>query len=138
MIKLQIGQKEYEKVEDIKLAKIKNNDFAKVTVLGIISEEEQEVLLKINHIDEIEINYGLEIELLEKISKCSQNVKIHINRALNVEEYKKYLQSRVYANIDIIKEIRFKRKSEIDNNKSLIPEMKNKAEKLTLSSSTLK
>lgn len=132
MIKLQIGQKEYEKIEDIKLAKIKNNDFAKVTVLGIISEEEQEVLLKINHIDEIEINYGLEIELLEKISKCSQNVKIHINRALNVEEYKKYLQSRVYANIDIIKEIRFKRKSEIDNNKSLIPEMKNKAEKLTI------
>lgn len=132
MIKLQIGQKEYEKVEDIKLAKIKNNDFAKLTVLGIISEEEQEALLKINHIDEIEINYGLEIELLEKICKCSQNVKIHINRALNVEEYKKYLQSRVYANIDIIKEIRFKRKSEIDNNKSLIQEMKNKAEKLTI------
>ena len=132
MIKLQIGQKEYEKIEEIKFAKIKNNEFVKVTVLGIISEEEQEVLLKINHIDEIEINYGLEIELLEKICKCSQNVKIHINRALNVEEYKKYLYSRVYANIDIIKEIRFKRKSEIDNNKSLIPEMKNKAEKLTI------
>ena len=60
MIKLQIGQKEYEKIEDIKFAKIKNNEFAKVTVLGIISEEEQEVLLKINHIDEIASYIGVD------------------------------------------------------------------------------
>ncbi len=132
MIKLQIGQKEYEKIEDINFSKIKKDDFVKVIILDRLSEEEQETLLKMKHIDEIEINYGIEIELLEKICKCFPNVKIHINRALNVEEYKKYLQSTVYGNIDKIKEIRFKRKSEIDNNKSLIPEMKNKAEKLTI------
>ena len=132
MIKLQIGQKEYEKVEDIDFSKIKKDDFVKVIILDRLSEEEQEVLLKTNHIDEIEIKYGIPIELLEKICNEFPNIKIHINRALNIEEYKKYLQSRVYANIDIIKEIRFKRKSEIDNNKSLIPEMKNKAEKLTI------